>query len=120
MMVSAALRIISLTLMLKLQTSGHMRTLLYVKKIWLFWNILNFAQNQQKKYLKQNSKKIASRFVYEDNEESTITLVKTGLVSKKALRELLEKAKEKNMTILQSYILQQLNTDGISKRDFHI
>ena len=79
-----------------------------------------FGSESAKIYLKQNSKKIALRFVHEDNEESTITLIKTGLVSQKALRELLEKAIEKNMTILQSYILQQLNADGISKRDFHI
>ena len=90
------------------------------KENMAFLEYTEFHTESAKKYLKQNSKKIASRFVHQDNEESTITLVKTGLVSKKALRELLEKAKEKNMTILQSYILQQLNADGISKRDFHI
>lgn len=90
------------------------------KENMAFLEYTEFRTESAKKYLKQNSKKIASRFVYEDNEESTITLVKTGLVSKKALRELWEKAIEKNMTILQSYILQQLNADGISKRDFHI
>ena len=90
------------------------------KENMAFLEYTEFGSESAKKYLKQNSKKIALRFVHEDNEENTITLVKTGLVSTKALRELLEKATEKNMTILQSYILQQLNADGISKRDFHI
>lgn len=90
------------------------------KENMAFLEYTEFGSESAKKYLKQNSKKIALRFVHEDNEENTITLVKTGLVSPKALRELLEKAIEKNMTILQSYILQQLNADGIFKRDFHI
>ena len=90
------------------------------KENMAFLEYAEFGSESAKIYLKQNSKQIALRFVHEDNEESTITLVKTGLMSKKALRELLEKATEKNMTILQSYILQQINADGVSKRDFHI
>ena len=37
-----------------------------------------------------------------------------------ALKELLDKAEEKDMTVLQSYIMQYLNDGKRSKQNFHI
>ena len=41
-------------------------------------------------------------------------------MSKMALKELLDKAEEKGMTVLQSYIMQYLNDGKRSKQNFHI
>ena len=55
-----------------------------------------------------------------DKEELAVRLVKTGLVSKMALKELLDKAEENDMPILKSYILQCLNDGEGSKQNFYI
>ena len=55
-----------------------------------------------------------------DKEELTVRLVKTGLVSQMALKELLDKAEEKGMSILKSYILQCLNDSKNPKQNFYI
>lgn len=73
-----------------------------------------------KAYLKKNAKKMALRFMEYDKEELTVRLVKTGLVSQMALKELLDKAEEKGMSILKSYILQCLNDSKNPKQNFYI
>lgn len=63
---------------------------------------------------------MALRFMEYDKEELTVRLVKTGLVSQMALKELLDKAEEKGMSILKSYILQYLNDSKNPKQNFYI
>ena len=63
---------------------------------------------------------MALRFMEYDKEELTVRLVETGLMSQMALKELLDKAEEKGMTVLQSYIMQYLNNGKRSKQNFHI
>ena len=63
---------------------------------------------------------MALRFMEYDKEELTVRLVKTGLMSQMALKELLDKAEEKGMSILKSYILQCLNDSKNPKQNFYI
>lgn len=63
---------------------------------------------------------MALRFMEYDKEELTVRLVKTGLVSQMALKELLKKVEENDMPILKSYILQCLNDGESSKQNFYI
>ena len=63
---------------------------------------------------------MALRFMEYDKEKLTVRLVKTGLVSQMALKELLDKAEEKGMSILKSYIMQCLNDGEGSKQNFYI
>lgn len=67
---------------------------------------LRCGAEEEKKYVKKNSKKIALRFVQEGNEEQLVKLLKTGLVSKVTLKVLLKELKE--MPVAQAYILDQI------------
>lgn len=67
---------------------------------------LRYGAEEEKKYVKKNSKKIALRFVQEGNEEQLVKLLKTGLVSKVTLKVLLKELKE--MPVAQAYILNQI------------
>lgn len=67
---------------------------------------LRYGAEEEKKYVKKNSKKIALRFVQEGNEEQLVKLLKTGLVSKVTLKVLLKELKE--MPVAQAYILDQI------------
>ena len=90
------------------------------KQNMAFLEYNKFGSESAKEYLKKNAKKIALRFIEYDKEELAVRLVKTGLMSKMALKELLDKAEEKDMTVLQSYIMQYLNDGKRSKQNFHI
>ena len=90
------------------------------KQNMAFLEYNKFGSESAKEYLKKNAKKMALRFMEYDKEELAVRLVKTGLMSKMALKELLDKAEEKGMTVLQSYIMQYLNDGRHSKQDFHI
>ena len=67
---------------------------------------LRCGAEEEKKYVKKNSKKIALRFIQEGNEEQLVKLLKTGLVSKVTLKVLLKELKE--MPVAQAYILDQI------------
>ena len=67
---------------------------------------LRCGAEEEKKYVKKNSKKIALRFIQEWNEEQLVKLLKTGLVSKVTLKVLLKELKE--MPVAQAYILDQI------------
>ena len=63
-----------------------------------------------KTYLKQNSKKIIMRMMEDENQEEIVRFLKLGFVSKITLKNMLPMAQEKDMTILASYILNELGT----------
>lgn len=67
---------------------------------------LRCGAEEEKKYVKKNSKKIALRFIQDGNEEQLVKLLKTGLVSKVTLKVLLKELKE--MPVAQAYILDQI------------
>lgn len=67
---------------------------------------LRYGAEEEKRYVKKNSKKIALRFIQEGNEEQLVKLLKTGLVSKVTLKVLLKELKE--MPVAQAYILDQI------------
>lgn len=67
---------------------------------------LRCGTEEEKRYVKKNSKKIALRFIQEWNEEQLVKLLKTGLVSKVTLKVLLKELKE--MPVAQAYILDQI------------
>lgn len=90
------------------------------KQNMAFMEYVDFGSESAKAYLKKNAKKMALRFMEYDKEKLTVRLVKTGLVSQMALKELLDKAEEKGMSILKSYILQCLNDGEGSKQNFYI
>lgn len=90
------------------------------KQNMAFLEYVDFGSESAKAYLKKNAKKMALRFMEYDKEELTVRLVKTGLVSQMALKELLDKAEEKGMSILKSYILQCLNDSKNPKQNFYI
>ena len=90
------------------------------KQNMAFLEYVDFGSESAKEYLKKNVKKMALRFMEYDEEELTVRLVKTGLVSQMALKELLKKAEENDMSILKSYILQCLNDGESSKQNFYI
>lgn len=90
------------------------------KQNMAFLEYVDFGSESAKVYLKKNAKKMALRFMEYDKEELAVRLVKTGLVSKMALKELLDKAEENDMPILKSYILQCLNDGEGSKQNFYI
>lgn len=90
------------------------------KQNMAFMEYVDFGSESAKEYLKKNAKKMALRFMEYDKEELTVRLVKTGLVSQMALKELLDKAEEKDMSILKSYILQCLNDSKNPKQNFYI
>lgn len=90
------------------------------KQNMAFMEYVDFGSESAKAYLKKNAKKMALRFMEYDKEELTVRLVKTGLMSQMALKELLDKAEEKGMSILKSYILQCLNDSKNPKQNFYI
>lgn len=67
---------------------------------------LRYGAEEEKRYVKKNSKKIALRLIQERNEEQLVKLLKTGLVSKVTLKVLLKELKE--MPVAQAYILDQI------------
>lgn len=77
---------------------------------------LDFGSEFPKKHLEEDSYYILSTMVMpsEHDEELASKLVKTGLVPDKVLMEILPKAKEAEMPVLQAYILNQLN-HGVSE-----
>ena len=72
---------------------------------------LDFGSEFPQKHLEEDSYYILSTMVMpsEHDEELASKLVKTGLVPDKVLMEILPKAKEAEMPVLQAYILNQLN-----------
>lgn len=81
---------------------------------------IDSGSEDAKKYLKKNSRRIILRFIEEGDEELAVKFLKTGLVSKITLKDMLTMAEEKNMVLVKSYILEQLNESGISKQKFYI
>ena len=72
---------------------------------------LDFGSEFPKKHLEEDSYYILSTMVmpFERDEELASKFVKTGLVPDKVLMEILPRAKEAEMPVLQAYILNQLN-----------
>lgn len=90
------------------------------KQNMAFLEYVDFGSESAKAYLKKNAKKIALRLIADCEEEAATRFIKTGIVSNIALKELLEKAEENDMSILKSYILQCLNDGEGSKQNFYI
>lgn len=77
---------------------------------------LRYGAEEEKRYVKKNSKKIALRFIQEGNEEQLVKLLKTGLVSKVTLKVLLKELEE--MPVAQAYVLDQIGPN--TKQTFRI
>ena len=90
------------------------------KQNMAFLEYVDFGSESAKEYLKKNAKKIALRLIADGEEETAAKFIKTGIVSSMALKELLKKAEENDMSILKSYILQRLNDGEDSKQNFYI
>lgn len=90
------------------------------KQNMAFLEYVDFGSESAKEYLKKNAKKIALRLIADGEEEAAAKFIKTGIVSNVALKELLKKAEENDMSILKSYILQRLNDGEDSKQNFYI
>ena len=82
---------------------------------------LDFGSEFPKKHLEEDSYYILSTMVMpsEHDEELASKLVKTGLVPDKVLMEILPKAKEAEMPVLQAYILNQLNQGNHENHENH-
>ena len=90
------------------------------KQNMAFMEYVDFGSESAKAYLKKNAKKMALRLIADGEEEAAAKFIKTGIVSNMALKELLKKAEENDMSILKSYILQCLNDSEGSKQNFYI
>lgn len=60
-------------------------------------------------YLRKAGKKIAERFIQNNNESELVGFLKYGLLTENALKTILDEANAANMTSAASYILQQLD-----------
>lgn len=81
---------------------------------------LAFGGETAKVYLKKNSKRIITRLLEEKDEENAAAFLKAGFVSKITLKALLPIAEENDMMAIKSYILSQINKNGITKQKFYI
>ena len=90
------------------------------KQNMAFMEYVDFGSESAKAYIKKNAKKMALRLIADGEEETAAKFIKTGIVSSMALKELLKKAEENDMSILKSYILQCLNDGEGSKQNFYI
>lgn len=81
---------------------------------------LAFGGETAKAYLKKNSKRIITRLLKEGDEENAAAFLKAGFVSKITLKALLPIAEENDMMAIKSYILSQINKNGITKQKFYI
>lgn len=79
-----------------------------------------FEGETAKAYLKKNSKRIITRLLKEGDEENAAAFLKAGFVSKITLKTLLTIAEENDMMAIKSYILSQINKNGITKQKFYI
>lgn len=59
-----------------------------------------------KKYLRRTAKSIAVRYLHDSDESKFIEFVKTGLLSKAAIKELFETANKENKTTAAAYLLE--------------
>lgn len=77
---------------------------------------LRYGAEEEKRYVKKNSKKIALRLIQEGNEKQLVKLLRTGLVSKVTLKVLLKELEE--MPVAQAYVLDQIGPN--TKQTFRI
>lgn len=59
-----------------------------------------------KKYLRRTAKSIAVRYLHDSDESKFIEFVKTGLLSKAAIKELFDTANKENRTTAAAYLLE--------------
>ena len=103
-----------------IKISGSLHTQQKCQENTALLEYIDSGSEDAKKYLKKNSRRIILRFIEEGDEELAVKFLKTGLVSKITLKDMLTMAEEKNMVLVKSYILEQLNESGISKQKFYI
>lgn len=60
-------------------------------------------------YLRKAGRKIAERFIQNNNESELVSFLKYGLLTENTLKTIFDKANAANMTSAASYILQQLD-----------
>ena len=70
-------------------------------------------------YLRKAGRKIAERFIQNNNESELVSFLKYGLLTENTLKTILDKANAANMASAASYILQQMD-EVATKKTFRL